>query len=367
MGGAVEKAWFSLGPTFVELGHSVTHISREFPSLPKSELIAGVQHHRVAGANAVRSLALRLLLDLIYSKRTIRSLPKADILITNTFWLPILCRTKDYGLQYVHIARYPKGQLRLYAPGTVLQTVSTPIRAAILREVPSRAADVSVIPYALPKEYLLQQVKKRGLQIIYIGRIHPEKGVHLLIDAFIKVSHAIAGWELTIIGPFEYAQGGGGPQYLQGLKVQAEGFPVKFRDPIFDSKELLKAYDSGSIFVYPSLAEKGETFGLAILEAMARGNAVVCSRLECFTDLIEDQVTGIQFDHRAAEASSLLSQRILRLCMDSSLREKIAMQAVQKAGSFGLKKISERFCTDFKLRLSLQSKTDENTQTKLGI
>src|SRR5450432_138641 len=114
LGGAVEKVWFALGQEFARLGHEVVHISRAHPHLAAREEIAGVQHRRVRGFSQPRSIVRLKLFDLVYSLGVRRVLPPADILVTNTFWLPLLVRGTKRGLLYVHVQRGPKGQMRYY-------------------------------------------------------------------------------------------------------------------------------------------------------------------------------------------------------------------------------------------------------------
>src|SRR4051812_47755133 len=97
MGGAVEKAWFALGQEFARRGHEVVQISRAHPSLPQAETIEGVRHIRVAGYAQPRSIILLKFFDLLYSIRARRVLPEADIVVTNTFWLPLLIRGHTRG------------------------------------------------------------------------------------------------------------------------------------------------------------------------------------------------------------------------------------------------------------------------------
>ncbi len=126
MGGAVEKVWFALGQEFARRGHEVVQISRTMPQLHRNESLAGVRHLRVRGFDAPRSLLWLKFLDLIYSVRAMSVLPKADIVVTNTFWLPMLLRNSKRGKVYVHVARYPKGQMRFYQEGS-------PIAGAVRR------------------------------------------------------------------------------------------------------------------------------------------------------------------------------------------------------------------------------------------
>ncbi|HEX8678934.1 MAG TPA: glycosyltransferase, partial [Chthoniobacterales bacterium] len=139
MGGAVEKVWLALAREFVRHGHEVTLISRAFATLPKTEMLDGVRHVRVKGFDSPASLLWLKILDLIYSWRVRSTLEPADLIVTNTFWLPILLRNARYGALYVHVARFPKRQMRLYRHAARLQTPSNDVARAIEKEVRGRA------------------------------------------------------------------------------------------------------------------------------------------------------------------------------------------------------------------------------------
>ena len=146
LGTSVEKIWFALGKEFARRGHQVTHISREHPALNREEDVEGVHYLRIPGFDVPRSLARLKWRDLRYSRRVLKVLPEADILVTNTFWLPVLAPRAAKGKIYIHVARYPRGQMRFYGKAARLQTVSTVISNAICREAPKLAAKVKVIP-----------------------------------------------------------------------------------------------------------------------------------------------------------------------------------------------------------------------------
>src|ERR1700682_1485931 len=99
-------------------------VSRNMPGLPGEETSEGVKHLRVSGFDTPRALVWLKFLDLIYSLRTMSILPEADIIVTNTFWLPILLRNSKRGRVYVQVARYPKGQMRFYGKAARLQPPS---------------------------------------------------------------------------------------------------------------------------------------------------------------------------------------------------------------------------------------------------
>src|ERR1700686_1500742 len=176
MGGGVEKVWFSLAPEFVKRGHEVVMVSRKMSQLPREEIIEGVKHLRVDGFNAPRSLVWLKFLDLIYSVRTMSILPDADIIVTNTFWLPILLRNSKYGRVYVQVARYPKGQMRFYGKAARLQAPSHAVARAIDAESPRLAQKVSVVPNPVPASKIASSpppLAVRDKIILFVGRVHP--------------------------------------------------------------------------------------------------------------------------------------------------------------------------------------------------
>ena len=351
MGGGVEKVWFSLAPQFVKRGHEVTMVSRKMPDLPREETIDGVKHLRVDGFDTPRSIVWLKFLDLVYSIRTMSILPPADIVITNTFWLPILLRDPKRGRVYVQVARYPKGQMRFYGKAARLQAPSHAVARAIAAEAPKLADKVAVVPNPVPApENSPSPISSREKTILFVGRVHPEKGVHVLIDAFASGARtAFTDWKLMIIGPTETKLGGGGDSYftsLQRAAGKAKG-KITFAGPIFDSAKLADAYRSARLFIYASLSERGESFGLAPLEAMAHGCAVIVSNLACFHDFIRDNETGFIFDHRAGENAETLRDKIDNVLSNETLLARVAAAGYEKSKEYSPARVTDQFLNDF--------------------
>jgi glycosyltransferase involved in cell wall biosynthesis len=108
---------------------------------------------------------------------------------------------------------------------------------------------------------------------------------------------------------------------------RSRGIPVEWIGPIYDQEDLQDKYQKAAIFVYPSLAENGETFGVAPLEAMACGAVPVVSSLACFRDFIKPGRNGEVFDHRSANATFLLANHIIRLACDENQRKMLSSAA----------------------------------------
>lgn len=350
-GGAVEKVWFALGQALAARGHCVTHISREYEGLTRSEEICGVAHVRVRGGDAPRNVMLYKWRDLIYSLRARRALPPGDVVVTNTFWLPILGVPRRAGKMYVHVARYPKGQMKWYGKAARLQAISQAVAQAIMNEAPQFEKRVSVVPYpALDVTKDAPEISE-SQTVLYVGRLHEEKGLNILCEAFRKMHPKQRALRLRLVGPWRIEEGGGGEGYLDKIQSafghDARG-ATQIEGPVFDSVALSKVYREAAILVYPSISERGEAFGLSILEAMSHGCFPVVSALACFGDIIEDGKTGLVFDHRTGNAADELAAKLEFLLADDHGLKLKRRQAWERAGEFRLERVAEAYEADMR-------------------
>lgn len=163
----------------------------------------------------------------------------------------------------------------------------------------------------------------RPAQIAYLGRIHPKKNIHALIDAWALLENENAlpkGAALTIAG-------WGEPQDVAALKARLVSAPagVAFVGPQFgaDKARLL----SGARFL--ALPSHSEGLPVAVLEAWAAGTPVVMSS-ECNLP--------IGFDQGAALDSGLTPESIattLRRALTLSEAEWLAMAGAAQALAAG--------------------------------
>lgn len=358
LGGAVEKRWYAMGHEFAEYGHEVVHISRAYGDLPADERVDGVLYKRVKGYNLPTSSLHLKWLDFCYSLRARSAVPTdSDIVVTNTFWAPLVLPSFLKKRCMVDVARMPKGQMRLYAQASRLRANSSPVAKAIMQELPfSQHQRVLTIPNPLPFRSLpAVDYETKKPVLLYAGRVHPEKGLELLIKAFKTLD---TSWQLQIVGSSEIEAGGGGEPYLNSLKRLAGSSNVQFSKPVYDIERLNQYYAEASIFVYPSVSEYGETFGLAALEAMAWGCVPVVSNLACFQDFVVDKRNGLVFDHRSAQAVNFLAQDIDFLIKNKELRFSMAKEAIHVRQSHSTAYIAQLFLDEF------EKMTEKFSETK---
>lgn len=127
---------------------------------------------------------------------------------------------------------------------------------------------------------------------LFAGRLAPEKGLGVLLDAWRSVG---ARMPLKIVGtgPLEESVGSRAAE-IDGVEVLGH---VE-RDSV---AELMK---SASCLVFPSLAYEG--FGLSIIEALAVGLPVIASSHGSGAGLIQDGVTGMLI--RCGDAADLAAK-----------------------------------------------------------
>lgn len=131
-------------------------------------------------------------------------------------------------------------------------------------------APCSIIPNGIDtSNYPCRQdtsiVKK---QVLFLSRIHPKKGIEVLLAAWKRIIDAHPGWSLLIVGNGEEG-------YIQSLEERVKGLSlsdsVRISPPVF-GEEKITLYQRSSLFVLPSYSEN---FGMVIAEAMSCGVPII--------------------------------------------------------------------------------------------
>jgi glycosyltransferase involved in cell wall biosynthesis len=97
-----------------------------------------------------------------------------------------------------------------------------------------------------------------------------------------------------------------------------------------DDADLVKFYGACELFVFPSFYEG---FGLPILEAMACGRAVACSRLTAMPEVAN--AAGILFDPGSRES---IARAMLDILRDPELRARLERLGQHRAAGFSWEK-----------------------------
>jgi len=159
--------------------------------------------------------------------------------------------------------------------------------------------------------------------IVWLGRLHPVKGLDLLCRAFAAVAAERPNAVLALVGPdtVNYKQG------LQGLIGELGLSEKVIFTGMLQGPEKLAALNEADLFVLPSHTEN---FGLAAAEALAMGCPVVVSHGVKIAPEIVAAKAGLAVAQDAGE----LSRAVIELLSDSTLRRTMGTAAKALARRF---------------------------------
>jgi glycosyltransferase involved in cell wall biosynthesis len=242
----------------------------------------------------------------------VRAARGVDADLLHAHWLPsgwVAARTgKPYVVQVwgtdVELARRAPSLAQRVLRGARLVIAASAALAESAQAL--GAADVRVIPTGvdLPPEVGEEATPP---EVLYAGRLSPEKGVEDLVEA-------AAGMKLVVAGD--------GP--LRAGVPAALGF--------VPHDELDRLYARAAVVACPS---RREGFGVACLEAMAHARPVVATGVGGLLDLVVDGETGLVVPPRDPAA---LRAALERLLADGELRRRL--------GAAGRERARERFSWD---------------------
>ncbi|MBI5687284.1 MAG: glycosyltransferase [Verrucomicrobia bacterium] len=155
---------------------------------------------------------------------------------------------------------------------------------------------------------------------LYVGSFIERKGLDALLKAFAAATRDAPALKLALAG------GGDQEGLLRALAAELGVADRVTWLPFRQQAELWELYACADFFVLPT---RRDTFGVVVLEAMAAGLPVLCSRFAgAVNDLVADGRNGWAFDPgNTAE----LSQRLVALARDADLRAAMGAESRQRA------------------------------------
>ncbi len=224
---------------------------------------------------------------------------------------------------------------------------------------PSLGQKVGVLPNGVDAERFAPAkpvARVRGPTVLYVGRVSPEKGVHVALEAFAKVAERFPDARLEIVGKLQscrydfivgvtadpltkslqrfYPEPRRAPEsrlhyarWLQSSVPPALRERVHFRG-VKDHADLAATYQSADVVVVPSVGQ--EAFGMPAVEAMACGVPVIATNAGGLPEVVDDGTTGLVVPRDDPEALAAAMAHLLR---DSGLREAMGQAARRRVMS----------------------------------
>lgn len=160
---------------------------------------------------------------------------------------------------------------------------------------------------------------------LFMGRLHPGKGLLTLAEAWAKVRPQ--GWRMKVVGPDNY---GHKKEVIAALNRLGIADEWEFCEPL-DDVQKWDAYRSADLLIHPSVSEN---FGVTIAEGLAAGLPVICTKGAPWKD-IEEHKCGWWIDIGVEQLARALQAAL-------SLRDKER----QAMGESGRMLIAEKYTWD---------------------
>ena len=174
--------------------------------------------------------------------------------------------------------------------------------------------------------------------ILFVGTVCEKKGIRQLIQAMPQIISKVPQARLRVVGRDwkDPRTGESYIRYLQGSIPESLRSQIFFEGPIEHSM-LPDIISKAAVCVYPSHIE---AFGIACLEGMAAGKAVVTSNTGPGPEVLQDEISGLfcnPFDPRS------IAGKVISLLTDPGLRRRLGEQARLRAlNLFSIDALAER-------------------------
>ena len=184
-----------------------------------------------------------------------------------------------------------------------------------------KPSKLSMIPNGIDADFYVSSEKRKtrldlGIDpdakyVLCVSRLHPEKGLHVLLHSFGKVANIVQDSILVVVGTGSFGH---------ELKKLSKNLRLASRVIFtgFVSEETKrKWYSSSDVFVLPSFMEM---FPLVILEAMSAELPIVSTDVGGWTQLSQESESGITVP---AEDPDRLADAIIQLLHDPESRKRM--------------------------------------------
>ena len=169
------------------------------------------------------------------------------------------------------------------------------------------------------------------VNILFVGRLDPRKGLQYLIAAMPEILERTRGRARLLIVGNGYLR----PRFEATVPGVARDH-VRFLGPV-PSTDLPRWYATSDVFVSP--ASSNESFGIVLVEAMAAGRAVVASDIAGYRTVVQPGENGLMFPPGNVPALAAL---VSSLIADPERRRVLAERGRQRALEFAWPRVTDR-------------------------
>jgi len=228
--------------------------------------------------------------------------------------MPLYCRRAD---AIITVSESSKRDLeRCYGVPPDKVTVVYEAAAPRFRPATPEAIAAARRRYNLPERY-----------VIYVGTIEPRKNLVRLLETMRLLHEKRETIRLVIVGGLGWLY----EDFLHYLEEMPSGNVIMLG--YVSDEDLPALYSGAALFALPSLYEG---FGLTVLEAMACGTPVVCSRTSSLPEIAGD--AAVYFDPTDVQEMAEVMHQVLN---DEERQEEMRARGLAQAAQFSWSRAAE--------------------------
>ena len=344
--GGVNSHIAHLAENFVDLGHQVRIVAPA--SRPRETAPGVIVVGRPIGVPAGGSVA-RIALSLRLAPQVKRVLADEEFDVVHihepfTPFLPVqFLRYSDaINVATFHAAR-ERGSSRWYAYGRrVLRrgfrrldgkiAVSLPAMRLVSRYFPGYfniiPNGVDVAHFSAPVGPLPQYCDGK-LNVLFVGRPEPRKGLAFLLRAFVRVKAEVPNARLLVVGAGNF------DRYRRSME-QAGVPDIDFVGWV-TYEDLARYHRAAHVFCAPATGYESQ--GIVLLEAMAAGTPIVASNVEGYASVLTHSVEGLLV---LPKETGALAEALIQLLKDEETRKAMGERGRLRAQEYSWERISQR-------------------------
>jgi len=204
-------------------------------------------------------------------------------------------------------------------------TTTTPLGKKALIHEGVQPEKIKVIPNALDFSHFDKKSKKiskiklpteleETFNILFVGRLHIQKGIQFLLKAFQELKEEIKDIRLLLVGKNQLEK-----QFYEAyVKNDKRIYHLNY----IPNREIQYMYNLCDVFILPSITMpyNEEQFGMTVLEAMACGKPTIVTNIGGLPYIVEKDKTSIVINERSV---SEIKNAIIRLYEDDGLRDRL--------------------------------------------
>ena len=174
-------------------------------------------------------------------------------------------------------------------------------------------------------------------QVLFVGRLNEQKRVDRLLRVWAKVERHLSGWDLVIVGDGD-------------ARIKYETYAHRQRLTNVHFLGNVSSTEEMKFSKIVVMVSSHEGFGMTLIEGMAVGTVPMAfDSYEALRDIIDDGENGYRIKPWK-EAD--FAHRIVALANDSSLWNRLSLNAIEKVKKFDVKTIADNWDNLFKAVVS---------------